>query len=81
MCRLAPALELTKDDEEALATARGLGQALASASMPLDLSPTGLQRLGSEFGPLLPELLPGVLYTGPHLFLTLLTRHHAEQLG
>lgn len=82
---LAPVVELTDDDREALDTIREavalFEQLLASAagapgSEPGPLAPASLSQLrqaARELQPLLPELLPGIAYTG-ELFVRALLR-------
>lgn len=77
-CRLAPAVRLTPEDEEALGTVRallsllqrlqGAGGAPAATASAGDASgpmaaATGLARAAGEVGPLLPELAPGLAHT------------------
>lgn len=60
--RLAPAVAVTPEDEEALDVARSLLQVLGAGRQPsLDLD--GIRRFLGELAPLLPELLPGFAYT------------------
>lgn len=93
---LAPAVELTEDDREALDTIREalalLQQVLGSAvgapgSEPGPLAPASLAQLrdaATELQPLVPELLPGVVAT-VELFVRALLRRFllrlAEEVG
>lgn len=93
---LAPAVELTEDDREALDTIREalalLQQVLGSAvgapgAEPGPLAPASLTQLrdaARELQPLLPELLPGVVAT-VELFIRALLRRFllrlAEEVG
>ena len=61
--RLAPAVAVTQEDEEALDVARSLFQLVSSNRQPsFDLD--SIRRFISEVAPLVPELLPGFAYTG-----------------
>ncbi len=56
----------TAEDEDTLATVRGVAELLRAASVP---QPSGAMtrrslRLAQELAPLLPELWPGLLFTG-----------------
>lgn len=93
---LAPVVELTEDDREALDTIRGalalLQQVLGSAtgapgSEPGPLAPASLTQLrdaARELQPLVPELLPGVVATAELFVRALLRRvllRLADELG
>ncbi len=56
----------TEEDEEALATARGVAELLAASPIQaLDgRSSRQIQQALTEIQPLVPELLPGVIATG-----------------
>jgi hypothetical protein len=69
--RFAGVVAPTQEDEEALATARGIAELVAASPMQaLDgRSTRRLQQALTEIQPLVPELLPGVIATGtnpPH---------------
>ena len=58
----------TPEDEDALAVVRGLSDVLRAASLPApDAASSGRAlQLARELAPLLPELAPGLLFTGAH---------------
>lgn len=68
-CRLQPVVAPTAEDEDALAVVRGLTDILRSASLPApDAATSGRSlQLARELAPLLPELAPGLLFTGAKL--------------
>jgi hypothetical protein len=56
----------TPEDEDALDVVRGVAEVLRSASLPApDVATSGRAlQLARELAPLLPELAPGLLFTG-----------------
>ncbi len=88
LSRLAPAVRLSPDDEEALAVVRGLlsltqrlqappagyaaGDAAAAVQVPF--GPADAVRFAGELRPLLPELAPGLAHTGDLLVRAVIKR-------
>lgn len=71
-CRLPALVELSPDDRQQLATARGvLGLVRQQAAGQPPLTPQQAQQLASELAPLLPQLLPGIAATGQRFLLEL----------
>lgn len=62
LSRLAPALQLSKADIQALETAEGVAQ-LVRPQLAQPPKPDDVLQFGQEIMPLLPQLLPGVLKT------------------
>ncbi len=71
-CRLPALVELSPDDQQQLATARGVvGLVRQQAAGQQPLTPQQAQQLASELAPMLPQLLPGVAATGQRFLLEL----------
>ncbi|KAI7839911.1 hypothetical protein COHA_006391 [Chlorella ohadii] len=70
--RLPALVELSPDDQQQLATARGVvGLVRQQAAGQQPLTPQQAQQLASELAPMLPQLLPGVAATGQRFLLEL----------
>lgn len=66
LCRVAPTLQPSEEDLQALATAQGVAGLLqrGPSAAPGQPSPEDAVRLARELGPMLPELMPGVARMG-----------------
>eukprot|EP01026_Neomeris_dumetosa_P041066 TRINITY_DN33986_c0_g1_i11.p1 TRINITY_DN33986_c0_g1~~TRINITY_DN33986_c0_g1_i11.p1 ORF type:complete len:932 (+),score=126.14 TRINITY_DN33986_c0_g1_i11:322-2796(+) len=78
--RLSPFVELTEEDKEALTTIKGLVEIVGGPQMAISNVPTLIQtpdksrQLILEVAEMLPQLLPGMAYTGELFIRQLLSR-------
>jgi hypothetical protein len=89
LSRLAPAVALSPEDEEALSTVRGIlaltqrlqpGGGSPAALLPSRESVEGAVRVAGELSPLLPQLAPGLAHTG-ELLVRALARRAARRVA
>ncbi|PRW59939.1 eyespot assembly ABC1 kinase family [Chlorella sorokiniana] len=77
--RLPALVELSPDDRQQLATARGVvGLVRQQAAGQPPLTPQQAQQLASELAPLLPQLLPGIAATGQRFLVELGKRAYSR---